>query len=149
MKKRIIISLLMITFCMFLTGCSKVLKLNEQADIKADSIKLTVLESEKATINQGELALANGDYIKVKVTIENYGNETYTWNTLNFSLGGEIPSLKTLTQPDILQDEIAPGQTATGYIYFNDNNSSKLTYTSKTKNDGKKVKVEKVEFKIK
>ena len=149
MKNKLFIALFAIILCVSLSGCSKSKKLNETATIKTDSIKLTVLESEKVKIDEGKLSLANGEYIKVKMSLENYGTETFTWTLLNFSLGDEIPSLNTLSQPDILKNDISSGETATGYIYFPVTDSKKLTYTSKMEAVSQdKVKVEKVEFNI-
>lgn len=150
MKNKLLIALLAIFLCVTLTGCSKTIKLNKTATIKTDSIKITILESEKVTINEGELSLANGEYIKVKMKLENYGNETYTWTTLNFSLGDEIPSLNALAESDVLKTDISAGETATGYIYFPVTDSNKLTYTSKMEAVGNgTAKIEKIEFKIK
>lgn len=150
MKKKLLITLFTLFLCVVVTGCSKTMKINETATIKADNIKLTVLGSEKVTVDEGELSLANGDYIKVKMTLENTGNETYTWTLLNFSLGEEIPSLNALAQSDVLKTDISAGETATGYIYFPVTDSNTLTYTSKMEAvSSDTVKVEKVEFKIK
>ncbi len=148
--KKIMIMLLVVFTGIMLTGCSKTIKLNEVTDVKSDSIKLTILGSENETINDGNLSLANGDYTKVKMTIENYGTEKYSWSLLNFSLEGDVPSLKVLSRSDVIKDEIKPGETATGYIYFPASNKTKLTYTSSaSKVDNGNVKVEKFVFSIK
>ena len=150
MKKKLMVMLLVLFAGVILTGCSKTLKLNEVADVTSDSIKLTILGSENATVNEGSLSIANGDYTKVKMTIENYGSEKYAWSLLNFSLGGEVPSLKALGQSDVLKDEINPGETATGYVYFPVTTKTKLTYTSSASSvDNGTVKTQKFEFSIK
>lgn len=150
MKKKLLITLFTLFLCVILTGCSKTMKINETATIKADNIKLTVLGSEKVSIDEGELSISNGDYIKVKITLENIGNDTYTWTSLNFSLGDKIPSLSHLGQTDVLKNNISAGETVTGYIYFPVTDSEILTYTSKMEAvSSDKVKVENVEFKIK
>ena len=150
MKKKLLVTIFVLFLCLIVTGCSKTMKINETANIKMDSIKLTVLGSEKVNIDEGELSLGNGEYIKVKMTIENYGSEKYTWTLLNFSLGDEIPSLTVSTESDTLKTDISAGETATGYIYFPVTDSNILTYTSKMETvSSDKVKVEKVKFKIK
>ena len=82
-------------------------KLNETVDIKEDSIKLTVLGSEKFTINRPALEIdgfsmensSNGDYIKVKISIENYGMDPYLFSATTFYLGKEPISLVTMSKP--------------------------------------------------
>lgn len=150
MKKKLLVIIFTLFLCVIVTGCSKTMKINETADIKMDSIKLTVLGSEKVTIDEGEFSLANGEYIKVKMTIENYSSQKYTWTVLNFSLGDKMPSLNAIAESDALKTDISAGETATGYIYFPVTDSNILTYASKMKAvSSDKVKVEKVEFNIK
>lgn len=132
--------------CVFLTGCSKVTKLNETVEIKNDKVKVTVLESQNVTIDNGELSLANGDYTKVKISIENIGNETYSWTSLNFELGEEGPSLNTLAESDALPMEVSASETITGYLYFPKTDSNVLIYSSNVSDSGK---IEQVQFNIK
>lgn len=148
MKNKILLILCSIFMIGILSGCSKVMKLNETATVDTDKIKITVLGSEKVKIDD-DMSIANGEYVKVKMTIENYGNSTYSWSSLNFSLGDEMVSLNTLGQSDILKSDIEAGETATGYIYFDTTDANKLTYTSNSDVTGDKAKVETVEFKIK
>ena len=132
MKKKIFITIITVLLCIVVSGCSTgSIKLNETTDIKDNKIKLTVLGSEKVKIDEGELSVANGDYIKVKMSIENYGSETYTWTLLNFSLGEEMPSLTTAGQDDYIASDVNSGQTITGYMYFPVTESDKLIYYSK------------------
>ena len=125
-------------------------KLGNTEDIKADSIKITVLSSEDVSIDEGELSLANGNYTKVKIKIENYGTQTYEWGLLNFSLGDEPIAGTTLTQSDLLKEKIAAGETATGYIYFEQTNESLLEYiSSAVAVDENTLEVKKAYFRIK
>lgn len=128
-----------------------IVKLGNAKDIKADSIKMTVLSSENVTIDEGSLSLANGNYTKVKIKIENYGTQTYNWNTMNFSLGDEPIAMTTVTQSDLLKEEILPGETATGYIYFEQTNKTLLKYVAignATVTDKNTIEVEKAYFSI-
>ena len=119
-----------------LLGANRAIKLNKVQDIKEDKIKLTVLESEKATINKEALELngytmensSNGDYIKVKVTIENYGSETYRMSATTFYLGKKPIALLTMSEDDFIAQEIKPNETVSGYIYFEVNDSNTMTY---------------------
>lgn len=127
---------------------SVTVKLNETATIEKDKIKITVLGSEKVNINK-ELSIANGDYTKVKIAIENYGTDTYSWS-YNFSLGDEMVALNTLSEEDNLQADIAPGETATGYLYFPVTDETILEYVSHTQvNDDASASASKTYFKIK
>lgn len=106
-------------------------------------------------MDEGELSLANGEYTKVKLTIENYGDKEYSWNFLNFSLDGKTPDSLTLGLSDIIETDIAPGTKETGYIYFPVTDSTLLRCTSYGKvvdvidSDTAKVSVSKTYFKIK
>lgn len=119
------------------------------------NIKITILGSEKVKVDEGELSLANGEYTKVKLTIENYGDKEYSWNFLNFSLDGKTPDSLTLGLSDIIETDIAPGTKETGYIYFPVTDSTLLRCTSYGKvvdvidSDTAKVSVSKTYFKIK
>ena len=125
-------------------------KLGDAKDIKTDSIKITVLASEDVTIDEGELSLANGDYTKVRIKIENYGTQTYEWGLLNFFLGDESIAGTTVTQSDLLKEEIAAGETATGYIYFEQTDESLLEYiTHASAIDENTIEAKKVYFKVK
>lgn len=123
-------------------GCTKTMGLDEMFEVEADNIKIKVLDFEDVTVDDGELSIANGDYTKVKVSIENIGDSKYSWTILNFSLGDEEVALNTLGLEDALPLEVEDGETITGYVYFSKTNASKLTYVS---NNGKK----KVKFKLK
>ena len=140
MKKRTLILSFLLFICLILTGCSSAVKLNKTVTISKDKIKLTVLESERVTIDKGDMYLGNGEYIKVKVTVENIGDDVYSWSATSFSLGDELASLLPLSEPDILAAEIEPGKSATGYVYFPVTDSDKLTYTSYFDESGKAEK---------
>ena len=136
MKKKLIFAVFAIVFCVFVTGCSKTIKINETTDIKEDNIKLTILGSEQVTINKEALELdgytmengSNGDYIKVKMSIENYGSSTYNFSATTFYLGEEPISLLTMSEDDYIDQSIEPGATATGYVYFPVVKSEKMSY---------------------
>lgn len=116
---------------LLLTGCSNAEKINTPITIDGEDIVITVLSSEKASIND-ELSLANGEYVKVKVSIENKGKEEYTWNNYtDFALGDEVAAITM--QDDELPNKVAAGTTETGYIYFSTTNSKVLTYYSNPK----------------
>lgn len=125
-------------------------KLGKVATIETDEIKITVLKSENVTIDEGELSLINGDYTKVKIKLENYGKEAYKWGLLNFYLGNKSIALPTLVQPDLLKEEIAAGETVTGYIYFEQTSETVLEYiSSAVVIDENTAASERVYFKIK
>ena len=132
--------------CFLLTGCSNAVELNKEVEVKIDGVKITVLGSYDDVVDEGELSIRNGDYTKVKVSIENTLDDNYSWTVLNFQLGEETPSLNALTMDDALPLEVENGETMTGYIYFNKTDADTLTYIS-TNLNGKKA--EKVEFNIK
>ena len=158
MKKRFLSILFAAFMCISMTGCSKNIKLNETKDIKEDQIKLTVLESKEVTIDNPALEKdgfvwedeANGNYIKVKVTIENYGSSTYTLSGTSFYLEDEPIALLTLSQKDFIEQEIKSGASATGYLYFPVVKTSKMTYmTHMEATSSSSVKVGKYYFKLK
>lgn len=131
------------------TNCITV-KLGKVADIKEDKIKITILSSEKIKIEEGDLSIANGEYIKVKLTIENYGKTRFDIDPLSFDLGGQIMDFKTLGLSDFINTEIEAGQKSTGYIYFPVTNSVILKYFSNMKvKDSNSISVSKTYFKIK
>lgn len=134
------------------------IKLNKTTNIKEDKIKLTVLGSEQITINKPALETngitweneANSDYIKVKVSIENYGSETYNFNAMSFYLEKEPIALITMNEEDWIAQEIKPGEIVSGYIYFAAINSNKMTYyTHMEATSENNVKESKYIFKIK
>lgn len=132
MKKRFLFAFVAVVACLFLAGCgsSKTYGLNEKATSNNDNINITVLGVEDVTINEGELSISNGDYTKVKLTIENTGSEKYTWTSLNFSLGDNVEDLKALTQDDYLSTTIEAGKSETGYIYFPKTDSKEFEFRS-------------------
>ena len=142
MKKFLKFGLLFIVLTVALTGCGNgAAKLNKTVDIESDSIKITVLGSEQVTVDDSEFSSVNGEYIKVKLSIENYGNETYGWSTLDFKLGDEIASFGAVVLPDLIKIEIASGETETGYIYFPVTDSDELTYTATNLTDKATFKI--------
>ena len=87
MKKLLV--LFMVMSCFILSGCTKNNKLNKEVDIKEDYIKLTILSSDSIDIEEEDFD-GNGEYIRIKVKVENYGDESYIWSALNYSLGEGI-----------------------------------------------------------
>ena len=131
MKKKMVFAFIAIFACLLLTGCgSKTYGLNEKATSKSDNISITVLGVEDVTINEGELSLSNGDYTKVKLTIENTGSDAYTWTSLNFMLGEKSESFTALTQSDYLPTTVEAGQSITGYIYFDKTDAKEFKFIS-------------------
>ena len=131
MKKIIKSIFMLLLVTILLTGCSKGEKLNTPVAIDSEEIIITVLSSETGTINK-ELSHANGEYIKVKVSIENKGTEEYSWNNFwNFKLGKEVAAITM--EDDELPNEIAAGTEQTGYIYFKTTSAKILTYYTSPK----------------
>ena len=128
--KKILITTFIIFMSLITLGCSKIAKVNQTVNIKRDNIKMTVLGSEDVVINNEGLSLSNGEYTKVKLSIENYGNKTFKWSLINFMLGDNTPSIKAVAEDDFLKAEIEAGKTVTGYLYFTKTNETKLSYVS-------------------
>ena len=127
--KKLLLSLFAVFVCFMLSACGAT-KLNETVEIKEDNIKFTVLGSETVTIPDDGISVLHGDFVKVNVKVENTGTETYKWNALNFSLDDKTIALLALGQQDFLVEEIAAGETVTGYLYFEKTDAKVLTYFS-------------------
>lgn len=131
------------------TNCITV-KLGKTADIKEDKIKITVLSSENVKVDEGDLSIANGEYTKVKLTIQNYGETEFIIDPVSFDLDGQVMELKTLGLSDFINTEIESGTKATGYIYFPVTDSEVLKYLSNMKaEDSNSVSFKKTYFKLK
>lgn len=163
MKKKLIFIILMLAvvtlvglLVLYMVGRSSS-KLNKTVNIKEDKVKITVLESEKVIINNKDLQIGdytwkdevNGNYIKVKLSIENYGSETYNFNAAKFYLGEDSIALATMAEKDWIAESIQSGKTETGYIYFPVNDSKIMTYyTQMEVTNSSTAKQAKYNFKI-
>lgn len=125
-------------------------KLGETAIIEEENIEITVLSSEKATIEDPTgIALESGDFVKVKVRIKNNGSDAYTWNNLtSFDIGDKFVSMSE--HDDNLPNTIDAGKVEEGYLYFEYTNESIMNYyTSPVAVDGNNAEVSRYYFKIK
>lgn len=124
--------------------------IGETATIKEENIEITVLSSEKTTIEDTTgIALESGDFVKVKVRIKNNGSSQYTWNNLtSFELGDKYVAMSE--HEDNIPNTIEPGKTEEGYLYFEYVDESLMNYyTSSEVVDSNYAKVAKYYFNIK
>lgn len=138
MNKKLFMVFIVIVASFLITGCgNKTYGLNDTATSKNDNLKITILGVEDASINEGELSIANGEYTKVKLSIENIGTEDFTWTSINFLLGDKVEAIGTISQSDYLPARVAAGKTITGYIYYEKTDSRDFEFKSYNLKDGK------------
>ena len=126
-----------------------VVPLGETKTIKEENIEITVLSSEKITIEDSTgIALEYGDYIKVLVRIKNNGSSPYTWNNLmTLKLGGQYVGL--FEHDDNRPNTIEAGKVEEGYLYFEYTDETIMNYfTSFEAVDGNTASVSKYFFEI-
>ena len=148
--KKVLSLFLILALCICLTGCKgNGIEVNKATTIDADNIKITILGSENVNIKDDDLSIRNGKFTKIKMTIENTGEETYSWTAVSFQFGDDILALNALTFDDVITNVIQPGESATGYIYFPQNGSKTLKYVTNFQADGDGAVAEQYEFNIK
>lgn len=135
--------------CAMLFSKSFQFKLGETATIKEENIEITVLSSEKTTIEDyAGYDFETSDFLKVKVRIKNNGSDRYTWYHSKFKIGSNIVSLSV--HDDDLPLEIDAGKVEEGYLYFKYTDEGVMNYyTSFKAEDENTASVEKYLFKIK
>lgn len=125
-------------------------KLGETANIKEENIEITVLSSEKTTIEDPYGILVEvGDFVKVKVRIKNNGSSPYTWNNLtSFRMGDKYVAMSE--HDDDLPNTIDAGKVEEGYLYFEYTDETVMNYyTSFSVVDSNTASMEEYFFKIK
>ena len=146
----IVVALLAFNIFCALFAKSKTIALGETTAIKSENIEITVLSSEKDTIEDetGLLVIA-GDYTKVKVKIKNNGSSDYSWeDAWSFTLDNNNTAF--IEQDDSLPGTIKAGATETGYIYFKYTDADIMEYWTDPQVVGKEeTKISKYYFKIK
>ena len=124
--------------------------LGETVTIEEENIEITVLSSEKTTLEDSTgMALESGDFIKVQVRIKNNGSSPYTWNNLSsFNVGDKYVAM---SEPgDELPNTIEVGKVEEGYLYFEYTDVSIMEYyTSPYAVDSNTAEVAKYYFNIK
>lgn len=147
MKKSLVLFIIMV--CFILSGCTKNNKINNEVDIKEDYIKLTILSSDSIDIEEEDFD-DNGEYIRLKVKVENYGENPYTWSALNYSLGEGTTKTIDFDGYDPLPNEVPAGETMTGYIYIPMSEYYQLVYyTHMSVNSNKELEPTRYFFKVK
>lgn len=138
-----------ICICAMLFSKSLQFKLGETATIKEENIEITVLSSEKTTIEDyAGYDSETSDFLKVKVRIKNNGSTKYTWYHSKFKIGSNIVSLSV--HEDDLPLDIDAGKTEEGYLYFKYTEEGVMNYyTSFNVEDENTASVEKYLFEIK
>lgn len=133
-----------------LVAKSFIVDLGETATIKEENIEITVLSSEKTTIEDPTgIALESGDFIKVQVRIKNNGSSPYTWNNLwSFNMGDKYVAMSE--HGDDLPNTIEAGNVEEGYLYFEYTDESLMEYyTSPEAVDSNTANISKYYFAIK
>ena len=131
MKKKTLFAFILIIAFIFITGCGKKeYGLNETVTVKSNNIKITVLAVEDYKLENAEFEVANGDYTRVKVKIENNGDKDFGYSTFSFKLGDQVISFAAIAEKDALPSIVAKKQSAEGYLYFPKTESRILTYTT-------------------
>ena len=143
---------LIIVVCVasMLLAKSTIVKLGETATIEEEKIEITVLSSEKTTIEDPTgIAIESGDFVKVKVRIKNNGSAPYTWNNLtSFDLGDKYVAMTE--HDDDLPNTIDAGKLEEGYLYFEYTDESIMNYyTSFNVLDSNTASAKKYFFEIK
>lgn len=99
------------------------IEVNEKTLIKQNQIEITVHGYEKENISDYIVSSYNGDYIKVKVTINNLSENDFSVNVFDMNIvdslnkNSEMPSL--IYKDDALSD-VKANESKTGYLYFVD-----------------------------
>ena len=129
---------------------SKQISLGKTTNIKEENVEVTVLSSEKATIDDPTgILLESGDFIKVKVRVKNNGSTPYTWNKFwTFRIGENYVAMTP--HNDDLPSQINAGSTEEGYLYFKYTDESIMDYYTPFKSvDNNRASTSKYSFKIK
>ena len=109
--------IIVVSVVSMLLAKSTQVKLGERATIKEENIEITVLGSEKITIEDETglgIAQYSGDFTKVKVRIKNNGSSSYKWNEFT-SFRIDDQAVTFLDNGDNLPNIIEAGKTEEGY----------------------------------
>lgn len=117
---KVVVIILSLLFMILLHSQNNNVKLNQSQHITEENIELKVISYETF---ESDNIISSGSYFKVKVEIKNNNDVIYKINTYNLSIVDNLNKNKSYLSIHEFSDslnEVAPGETVVGYLYFDD-----------------------------